>query len=117
MASNDRISAEMKRLNKIFKNIDVDKRNLCANLIQNAAFIAVSLQDLQEQIKADGWIEEYQNGENQHGKKPGSASQVYTKLISNYNAVIRELVKLLPSSDKELARIASDPMADFLTSK
>lgn len=117
MASNDRISAEMKRLSKIFKNIEPDKRNLCASLIQNAAFMAISLQDLQEQIKADGWIEEYQNGENQHGKKPGSASQVYTKLISNYNAVIRELVKLLPSSDKELARIASDPMADFLTSK
>ena len=108
------IKAEIKRLTKIFANIDEDKRDLCEQLIQNAAFMAVSLRDLQEQIKIDGWVEDYQNGANQKGRKVGSAAVQYTKLVNNYRQVIADLCKLLPKGEQELARISSDPMADFL---
>lgn len=108
------IKAEIKRLTKIFANIDEDKRELCDQLVQNAAFMAVSLRDLQEQIKIDGWVEDYQNGANQKGRKTGSAAVLYTKLINNYRQVIGDLCKLLPKSEQELARISSNPMADFL---
>ena len=108
------IKAEIKRLTKIFANIDEDKRELCEQLVQNAAFMAVSLRNLQEQIKIDGWVEEYQNGATQKGRKTGSAAVLYTKLINNYRQTIGDLVKLLPKSDQELARLSSDPMADFL---
>jgi len=108
------IKAEIKRLEKIFANIDKDKSDLCNQLIQNAAFMAVSLRDLQEQIKKDGWVEDYQNGANQKGRKTGSAAVLYTKLINNYRQTIGDLCKLLPKGEQELARISSDPMADFL---
>lgn len=108
------IKAEIKRLAKIFTNIDEDKRELCEQLIQNAAFMAVSLRDLQEQIKIDGWVEDYQNGANQKGRKTGSAAVLYTKLINNYRQTIGDLCKLLPKGEQELARISSDPMANFL---
>jgi len=109
-----RIKAEIKRLTKIFANIDEDKRELCEQLVQNAAFMAVSLWDLQEQIKIDGWVEDYQNGANQKGRKTGSAAVLYTKLINNYRQVIGDLCKLLPKGEQELARMSSDPMANFL---
>ena len=108
------IKAEIKRLTKIFANIDEDKRELCERLVQNAAFMAVSLRDLQEQIKIDGWVEDYQNGANQKGRKTGSAAVLYTKLINNYRQVIGDLCKLLPKGEQELARMSSDLMADFL---
>lgn len=108
------INAEVKRLNKIFANIDEDKRSLCEQMIQNAAFMAVSLRELQEQIKIDGWVEDYQNGANQKGRKTGSAAVLYTKLINNYRQVIGDLCKLLPKGEQELARMSSDPMAAFL---
>ena len=108
------IKAEIKRLTKIFANIDEDKRELCQQLIQNAAFMAVSLRDLQEQIKIDGWVEEYQNGATQKGRKTGSAAVLYTKLINNYRQTIGDLCKLLPKGEQELARMSSDPMANFL---
>ena len=111
-----RINAEIKRLTKIFANIDEDKRELCEQLIQNAAFMAVSLWDLQEQIKTDGWVEEYQNGANQKGRKTGSAAVLYTKLINNYRQVVGDLCKLLPKGEQESARLSSDLMADFLNS-
>jgi hypothetical protein len=108
------IKAEIKRLTKIFANIDEDKRDLCEQLVQNAAFMAASLRDLQEQIKIDGWVEDYQNGANQKGRKAGSAAVLYTKLINNYRQVIGDLCKLLPKGEQELARLSSDPMAMFL---
>ena len=111
---NKQIEAEIKRLTKIFANIDKDKKELCQQLVQNAAFMAVSLRELQEQIKIDGWVEDYQNGANQKGRKTGSAAVLYTKLINNYRQVIGDLCKLLPKGEQELARISSDPMADFL---
>jgi hypothetical protein len=109
-----RTSYEVKRLNQIFANIDKEKKDLCKKLIENAAFMSVSLQDLQKTIKEDGWVEEYQNGANQKGKKTGSAAQLYIKLSNNYRQVIADLVKLLPRSEQELARMSSDPMLDFL---
>lgn len=112
--NNREIGAEITRLTKIFANIDKDKKDLCKQLIQNAAFMAVSLRELQEQIKIDGWVEDYQNGANQKGRKVGSAAVQYTKLVNNYRQVIADLVKLLPKGDQELARLSSDPMADFL---
>lgn len=108
------IKAEIRRLAKIFANIDEDKRDLCEQLVQNAAFMAVSLRELQEQIKIDGWVEDYQNGANQKGRKTGSAAVLYTKLINNYRQVIGDLCKLLPKGEQEIARLSSDPMAMFL---
>ena len=111
---NKQIETEIERLSKIFVNIDRDKKELCQQLIQNAAFMAVSLRDLQEQIKIDGWVEDYQNGATQKGRKTGSAAVLYTKLINNYRQTIGDLCKLLPKSEQELARITSDPMVNFL---
>lgn len=111
---NTRIDYEVRRLTKIFANIEKEKLDLCKKLIENAAFMSVSLKDLQTTIQEDGWVEEYQNGANQKGKKTGSAALLYVKLSNNYRQIIADLVKLLPKSEQELARMSSDPMLDFL---
>ena len=112
--TDEKIKAEIEKLTLIFKNIDPDKKELCTHLIENAAFMSVSLEDLQEQIKRDGWVETYQNGCNQKGKKTGSAAMLYQKLINSYRQTVRDLCQLLPKSEQELARMTTDPMADFL---
>ena len=107
-------SAEIKRLSAIFKNIDADKAAVVKELIQNAAYTAVTLRELQENISESGAIMEYNNGGGQSGIRVSPALQAYTKLISTYNGIIKQLVGLLPKSEQELARMSSDPMADFL---
>ena len=95
------IKAEIKRLTKIFANIDQDKKDLCEQLVQNAAFMAVSLRELQEQIKKDGWVEDYQNGANQQGVKQSATLQSYNALIKNYTSVIKALSNVLPPAEKQ----------------
>lgn len=113
-SKNTLISEEIARLEDIFQNIQKDKRDLCKDLIQNAAFMAVSLRELQQQIEVDGWVETYQNGATQTGRKVGSAAQMYNKLVQNYNTVIKQLVILLPNEEKTSAMVLTDPMSGFL---
>lgn len=116
MSIDEKINNEIDRLNKIYTNIQSDKKEVCKELIRNAAFLSVTLRTLQQTINEGGVVEEYNNGGGQSGTRIAPSAQIYSKLIANYNAIIKQLVALLPASDKELARLSSDPMLDYLNS-
>ena len=92
----ERISEELDRLYQRFEDIDANKKVVLVPLIHNAAFMKVSLEDLQEIINRDGVTEVYQNGANQYGVKQSAAVQSYNALIKNYAAVIKQLSGYVP---------------------
>ena len=94
----DKISKEIKRLKKIFKNIDKNKMNVVNKLIESAAFMSVQLTELEEDMTVNGVTEEYQNGKDQRGVKASVASTVYNTMIKNYSSVIKQLTELSPPS-------------------
>ena len=65
-------------------------------LIQNACFMRVALDDLQEIIAEQGPVEAYQNGQYQSGVKQSAALQSYNSTMKVYAAVIKNLFGLLP---------------------
>ena len=71
-------------------------------ILQNAAFMRVTLEDLQQLILEEGVVDEYQNGENQHGKKQSAALQSYNALVKNYAAVSKTLTQMLPPERKPI---------------
>lgn len=97
-----RINQELKRINERFTDADENQKAIVKPLIQNAAFMKVTLEDLQEIINAEGATEAYQNGANQHGVKQSATLQSYNSLIKNYTAVIKALSRLLPPAKKEM---------------
>lgn len=117
MAEKSAILTELKKLQKIFENISPDKRSLCESLMQNAAYMAVKLKELQKLIDEGGMIEGYDNGGGQSGRKISSAVQIYQKMLPSYNQVIKTLASMLPSNEKEVAIRSADPMAEFLTTR
>ncbi len=117
MTKDAEISKELKKLQKIFENIQPDKKVLCESLIQNAAYMAVKLRELQDLIDQDGMVEEYDNGGGQSGRKIGSAVQIYQKMLPSYNQVIKTLASMLPAGEKDIAVRSADLMADFLTTR
>lgn len=100
---------ELNKLKRIFKDIEKNKKDIVEKLIQNAAFMAEELDLLQEQIKENGIISEYKNGENQWGTKKSPEVEVYNAMIKNYAAIIRQLSELLPDGSKE-----DDELVTFL---
>jgi len=79
----------------IFNRLSEEKKKLVYPLIENAIFIEEQLKQLQEIINKDGVIDEYQNGNNQYGKKQSATMQTYNALIKNYNAIINKLSIML----------------------
>lgn len=102
----NRIKKEKKRLAEIFKDLEPNKLKTCQALIDRAAFITVSLADLEEQLNETGWVEPYQNGENQSGMKKAAAADVHISLTKNLNAIMKQLLELVPPAQKE-SRLAA----------
>ena len=73
LTKEQKIKKEIARLKRVFKDLDKNKLQTVESLIKNAAFMAVSLEELQEIINAEGYVVEYQNGENQKGTKQSDA--------------------------------------------
>ena len=105
-----RISREQDRLKAVFAGIDANKMEICEPLIARAAFITISLEDLEADLTAHGWTEEYQNGANQSGRKKSAAADVHISLTKNLNAITKQLLELAPEAKKEdkLARLVKE---------
>ena len=101
-----RIKREKKRLQEIFKDLEPHKLSTCQALIDRAAFITISLQDIEVQLNEIGWTEYYQNGESQSGWKKSAAADVHISLTKNLNAIVKQLLELVPPAQKE-SRLAA----------
>lgn len=101
----------VKQLNEIFRGVAADKMEIVAPTIRRIAKMELYLVTLEEEIDRIGFIETYQNGENQKGTKESTASRSYSTVVKNYNALVRTLLALLPESEQQEA---SDGFEEFL---
>ena len=100
---------QRKKLKKLYKDLPEKQKKLAEKIIENAAFIAVQLKLMQEDIKENGIKEFYMNGKGQFGYKESVASKTYNVSIKNYMNIIKQLNDMLPeekqiSEDDEFDR-------------
>lgn len=100
---NANIAKEKKKINKLFVKIDKNKRAVVEKLIENVAFMSVTLDELKEDIKMYGVKETYMNGINQFGFKESIESKAYNTMLKNYMNAIKQLIDLLPEEEKKNA--------------
>lgn len=110
-----RIRTERNRLNKILGATKqkggpepMPKIKAAKGLIDNAAFMAIHLQDLQAELNEHGCVEEYRNGETQYGMKKSAAADIYTTMYKNYIATIKQLAELAPDN------VGADELSMFM---
>lgn len=96
-----RIRREKKRLERILSGVDENKLATVSALIDRAAFITVSLEDLEQDLLENGWTEGYQNGENQHGLKKSAAADVHISLTKNLNMIVKQLLEIVPAAERK----------------
>lgn len=106
-----RIKREVTRLGRVFRDLDKDRRAMADKVIRQAAFMAVTLEDLQDHINEHGTVSEYQNGENQWGTKKSPEVEIYNTMIKNYSSAVKQLCDLLPPRE---AKTAADELLDFV---
>lgn len=107
----ERVDKEIKRIKKLLKAVNKDTLATLHSLVKNAAFMSVTLDDLQDSMNANGVISEYQNGENQWGTKKSPEVEIYNTMIKNHMAIMKQLVDLLPEKDTTAKK---DMLLEFL---
>ena len=85
---------------EVFKDLEPNKLKTVDALIARAAYITVSLEELEEQLNRDGWVEEYNNGRLQSGMKKSAAAEVHISLTKNLHAIMKQLLDLVPPAQK-----------------
>ena len=101
LSKEKRINQELERLNNFFDQVDENQKAMATPLLQNASFMKVTLEDLQEIINKEGVTDEYQNGANQHGIKQSAVLQSYNALIKNYAGIMKTLSQLVPPAERK----------------
>lgn len=109
-----RIKKEISRLKKLFKDMPAEMMNKVISLITNAAFMTVTLEDLQKTIIQEGAISKYQNGENQWGTKKSPEVEIYNTMIKNHMGIIKQLTELMPPPPKEPPKKPDDEFLKIL---
>ncbi len=98
MSQTERIEIELERISQYFQDLPENELAMVEPLLQNAAFMRIALEDLQDQISRDGVVETYRNSETQYGLKQSAALQAFNSTIKNYAAVIKTLSQMLPKT-------------------
>lgn len=89
-----------------------EKQSMCLQLITNAVFMEEQLTKLQAEIRKNGVVSEYKNGENQWGTRKSPEVDVYNSMIKNYTSVIKQINDILPDAPP-----GDDELTAFLKSK
>lgn len=97
MTKEKRIEQETKKLMELFTELPPNKLELITPWINNAGFMKVTLEDLQQAINEEGLKERYQNSESQYGFKASTNLSAYNSLLKSYTSTIDRLAKYLPN--------------------
>jgi len=108
MKINDRIKKENDRLLNLFDNMDGKKKSVILGLIERAAFMRVTLEDLEADINISGMTEKFKQGENQpEYTRERPAARLYNTMNASYQKIVNQLTNLLPADEQ------SDEFDDF----
>lgn len=90
-----------RKTKKAVEGLPDGRRERAAKLVAKLEFMNDELVKLEKIIAEKGWVEEYQNGQNQFGLKKCSEGEVYNSLIKNFTSTMRALNDMLPDETGE----------------
>ena len=108
----ERTRAEKNRLNRIYKDISKENKNIIEGLINRAAFMRVTLEDMEADLDENGFVEPFSQSEKlEPYERERPVARLYNTMNKNYQSIIKQLSDLLP---KEKPTEADDGFEDFI---
>lgn len=117
MDKTKRINKELRRLKKLFAEIDENKKKLVQATMEDVAFLTVTMQDLRESINREGTTVTYKNGENQYGTKQSPDAQLYLQMSQKQTQAMKILVDCMPKPAKIDPNGKEDDFEKFVTGR
>lgn len=105
------IKKEISKLRKLFRALPKEKQKAIEGLIQEAAFMRVTLEEARYIIDREGVLELFEQG-SQRFLREHPATKVYNTMINRYSAVCKQLFDMVPDADD--AKKAEDELIAFV---
>lgn len=105
------IKKEIRKLRRLFKNLPKDKMKAADGLIQEAAFMKVTLEETRYIIDHEGIIERFEQGK-QKFLREHPATKVYNTMINRYASVCKQIFDMIP--DPDAGKAAEDELMAFV---
>lgn len=93
----------------MFKDLPEEQMQLVNPLIQRLAFMQITLEDMEKDIKANGTFELTKTRPRKLRERP--VVKTYNAMIKNYNTTLKQLLDRLPT---QKAEEAEDELLAFL---
>ena len=104
------IAEEIKKWDKVFKDISDDKKQVAKRLIEQVAFMKITLDILKVNIQLDGPTYKFKQGK-QEMIIENPAQKSYIAMMNRYTAACNALFNLLP---KEVQQEQDDGFETFI---
>ena len=115
LSQSERITNEEKRLRKNYNDIQSDKLAIVDGLIRRAAYMRVTLEDMEIDLDTNGFYELFSQSENQEPyERERPVARQYQTMNKNYQTIIKQLADLLP---KEVSKEEDDGFESFVMSR
>lgn len=109
-----RIRTEYNRIKKSYKALSKESMNVVEGLIKRAAFMRISLEDMEEDLMENGSVEMFSQSDNQIPyERERPVARLYNTMNGNYQKIIRELSSHLPKDIREKLDSPEDIMTQF----
>jgi hypothetical protein len=108
------VNREIARLTNLFKDIDSNRRLTAKGLIEEAAYMRITLQELKVEIDKDGPIDEMPQGDYSILREH-PALKSYNTMVQRYTNIIDKLTNLHPKEVKVVEE--DDGFSDFINSR
>lgn len=102
-------NSEVKRLRKVYANLQPKQMALALGLIQQAARLRIRLDELNADIEENGMTEMFQQSDKvEPFARERPQASLFVKLDKNYQSIIRQLNDMLPPETED-----NDDLAAF----
>ncbi|ADL52154.1 hypothetical protein [Clostridium cellulovorans] len=105
-----KIKQETNRVKKLYKDFEKDKAKVLEGLINEAAFMKISLEELRSDLIKKGLTELFEQGEQSFNRERPEV-KIYTSFMQRYSGVMKQLIDLLPP---EIKKEEADQLMDFI---
>ncbi|AGF54789.1 hypothetical protein HMT_25 [Clostridium phage HM T] len=106
-----KIKQEVNKIKKIFKDFPKDKTKVIEGLINEAAFMKVSLEDTRIDLIKNGLTELFEQGDQAFNRERPEV-KIYSNFMKLYSSIMKQLIDLLPP---ELKKEQTDALMDFIS--
>jgi uncharacterized protein (UPF0147 family) len=117
LSKDEKIKKEIRRLNQIYKNIPKNEKAVIEGLIRRAAYMRITLEEMEEDLNTNGYTELFTQSEKvEPYERERPVARLYNAMNKNYQTIMKQLAEFV-EKEPALAKEQSDGFEEFVNGR